>query len=141
MSTITSRNLLKSVAMTIGCLPLPASLLVNPESTTHWIDHTLAVLSFLMSAMYRKSSTVCTPDAASQCISNQPTHFALCQFYPRTTPGKCFGTVCQLQCQDCDSGYVGETARTLLTRIAEHPRPSNNNSPVGDPQNAGHSKV
>ncbi|XP_072022307.1 uncharacterized protein [Amphiura filiformis] len=54
-------------------------------------------------------------------------------------PGKCCGTVYQVSCNDCDSAYVGESARPLNTRIAEHRRPSTTTSPVGDHQKAGHS--
>ncbi|XP_072043052.1 uncharacterized protein [Amphiura filiformis] len=33
----------------------------------------------------------------------------------KVPPGKCCGTVYQVNCQDCDSAYVGETARQLNT--------------------------
>ena len=49
---------------------------------------------------------------------------------PKDKPDKLdkSGVVYQINCQDCDSVYVGETERNLRKRIVEHKRES---SPVG----------
>ena len=40
------------------------------------------------------------------------------------------GVVYYVNCNECKQDYVGETARTLKYRFAEHRRPSNKKSPV-----------
>ena len=40
------------------------------------------------------------------------------------------GTVYHIMCDDCPAAYVGESERTLKTRLAEHRRPSSSSSPV-----------
>ena len=44
-----------------------------------------------------------------------------------TPPERQCGVVYQLKCKDCDESYIGETARSLKKRIAEHKRMSGTN--------------
>lgn len=58
----------------------------------------------------------------------------------RTATEKQCGVVYHIKCNDCDNTYVGETARSLGTRMKEHQSRSVNNSAVKEHcHNAGHS--
>ena len=41
---------------------------------------------------------------------------------PHTDPNDITGVIYRIPCQDCDHSYVGETGRTLKTRLSEHRR-------------------
>jgi len=41
---------------------------------------------------------------------------------PHTDPNDITGVIYRIPCQDCDHSYVGETGRTLRTRLSEHRR-------------------
>ena len=55
----------------------------------------------------------------------------------KTPPNKCSGTIYQISCTDCDSSYIGESARPLEVRINEH-KAKNSKSPAGEHTKTGH---
>ena len=56
-------------------------------------------------------------------------HLVCTKQYKTETLDKC-GVIYELSCQDCTSSYVGETARTLRSRVDDHKKPCT--SPVYD---------